>query len=197
MVQMGGTAMCSRFHLTAGGGKLLEQIPGGCGVQTGEAHPGDRIPVFMETGKGAEIRTMIWGFRMEEKKTLIFQARSESVEEKSLFRAAFSGFRCAVPASWFYEWNRQREKAKFEGNAPGKLLWLAGIWRMEEDGPHAVILTAEAAGSVRTVHDRMPLILKETELKAWCTDRDHARMLLKKTPPDLKKIMEYEQLSLI
>ena len=113
-----------------------------------------------------------------------------------MFKQCFKERRCIIPASWFYEWNREKEKMKFEDGSGSPLLYLAGLWRAEEDGGRFVVLTTEANASMAPVHDRMPLLLKKEELAGWCTDEESAGKLLKKRPEELLRSSDYEQLCL-
>ena len=49
---------------------------------------------------------------------------------------------------------------------------------------------------MRTVHDRVPLILEKDEVAAWILDGDKAEEFLHKTPNLLERHTDYEQLSL-
>ena len=59
-----------------------------------------------------------------------------------------------------------------------------------------MILTTEANASMKTVHDRMPLILEKDEVAAWILDGDKTEEFLHKTPNLLERHTDYEQLSL-
>ena len=59
-----------------------------------------------------------------------FNARAETVAQKSMFRTAFKRTRCIVPASGYYEW-RPAEDGKqpyFISAADGAVLSIAGLW---------------------------------------------------------------------
>ena len=59
-----------------------------------------------------------------------------------------------------------------------------------------VILTTEANHSLQGVHDRMPLVLKEEDVKRWILDKERAEILLSQAPPLLSSFQEYEQQTL-
>lgn len=103
----------------------------------------------------------------------MINARSETVETKPAFRAAFRGRRCLLPADGFYEWKkegarkqpfhiRRRDEAPFA---------FAGLWEYwERDGEiieSGTILTTEANGTMRPLHERMPVILDPADYAAW------------------------------
>lgn len=198
--------MCSRFHLNLYGKKILQEFPGYRDFKEGDFHPGDVSPVFAGDFEQPALTFMYWGFHPSGRKETIFNARAESAEEKVMFRDSLLSRRCAVPASWFYEWNRNKEKIKFERKEENGLLYFAGIWRREEDGEHFTVLTTEANASMQSIHDRMPLLLKKEEIPVWIGEEKHSirepelskevRAILGKVPEELKKSTDYEQLSL-
>ena len=188
--------MCSRFHISLRGKKLLEGFPGFEEFKEGEIRPGDLSPVLFFFDEKPGLKILRWGFRPEGKSGLVFNARSESAGERPMFKQCFKERRCIIPASWFYEWNRDKEKMKFEDGSGSPLLYLAGLWRKEEDGGRFVVLTTEANASMAPVHDRMPLLLKREELAGWCADEESAGKLLKKRPEELLRSSDYEQLRL-
>ena len=59
-----------------------------------------------------------------------------------------------------------------------------------------MIFTTQANASVKEVHERMPLILAETEVKRWILDDTCVENMLHKVPGELEKWTEYEQMSL-
>ena len=59
-----------------------------------------------------------------------------------------------------------------------------------------MILTTEANPSVSPVHDRMPLILEESEVRDWILEDGLIEYYLAKKPGELRREQEYEQLSL-
>lgn len=146
-------------------------------------------------GPGLQIRRQRWGFPGPGGKGLVFNARSESVTEKPMFREGVARRRVAVPVSWFYEWNKSKEKYTFtrEGS---RVLFLAGFYNRYQDGEHFVILTTEANSSMAPVHSRMPLILDKDQVRDWILDSDRTRELLGQVPPELLKSCEYEQQTL-
>ena len=67
---------------------------------------------------------------------------------------------------------------------------------MDGDGPHFVILTTAANISMSPVHDRMPLILEEQNIRRWIFEDDKVKEILAKPSPMLERQHDYEQLSL-
>ena len=161
----------------------------------GDIHPADMAPVLAKKEGGLCCQWQRWGFPGFKGKQIIFNARSESVTEKPLFRDSVRHRRVAVPASSFYEWNPRKEKSTFyrEGQP---VLFMAGFYSRYEDGSRFVILTTAANASMKPVHDRMPLVLERDEAAGWVLDDERTEAILHKVPCLLERRTEYEQITL-
>ncbi len=100
-----------------------------------------------------------------------------------------------IPATWFYEWNRNKEKNIFYRKEK-PVLFMAGFYNLYPDGEHFVILTTRANESMEAVHNRMPLLLEDGEILPWITQPDRTQDFLHKVPGLLERRSEYEQISL-
>jgi len=104
----------------------------------------------------------------------MINARIETAADKPAFRSAFRRRRCLVAADGFYEWaKRPGGKQPFHIRRPDRgLLAFAGLWEhWEKDPDHPVesftILTTDAEGVAREIHERMPVIVPEDDFDAW------------------------------
>lgn len=157
-----------------------------------DIHPSEAAPVIKREGKELLTAWQRWGLPGFQKSSLIFNARSETVLEKKMFREGIRHRRVVVPCTWFYEWNRNKEKITFLREDGGVML-LAGFYNPYEDGDHFVILTTDANESMKSTHPRMPLILEKGEPERWIYEDEAVEELLEKRPIGLKKRAEYEQ----
>jgi putative SOS response-associated peptidase YedK len=127
----------------------------------------------------------------------MINARAETVAEKPAFRAAFRRRRCLIPASGFYEWQKQGTGPKqpfWIAAADGGLLSFAGLWEtwLSPDGGElqtCTIITTDANDSLQPIHHRMPVILAPDDFAAWLDVRDEtdtgaASALLRPAPDD-------------
>ncbi len=162
--------------------------------QAGDIYPTQTAPVICSKGKMLYGADMKWGFETKDHKQLI-NARAETALEKPSFSDSVMHRRCIIPATKFYEWNREKQKVTFSYPASPSI-YMAGFYRMDGDGPHFVILTTAANDSMSPVHDRMPLILEEQNIKRWFFEDDKVKEILAKPSPMLERQQDYEQLSL-
>ena len=161
----------------------LQRVDSELRVKTdGEIRPGDGVPALCLSRAGnVRAFAMAWGYAMPDGRRLI-NARSETADQKPMFRDGMRARRCALPMSAYFEWeHRSREKTKYR-IAPEEegRYFLAGLYRLEEGGPACTVLTAEAAPEVAFIHDRMPVILPEERVDEWLHGGD---VELDRNPP--------------
>lgn len=153
-------------------------------------------PILTASEQGGIIFSLQkWGLPGYDGKHVIFNARSESALEKKIFREGVEHRRIAVPATWFYEWNRNKEKNIFY-RKDQPILFMAGMYNRYQGEDRFVIFTTEANDSMEPVHNRMPLILEPEEINEWMFDKNKAEQLLHKVPCLLERRTEFEQLTL-
>lgn len=160
-----------------------------------DIHPSDMAPVLLADRDGLRCDWQRWGFPGFQGKKVIFNARSETAMEKPMFRESALHGRAVIPAAWFYEWSREREKnIFFRRDSP--VLFMAGLYRQYREGARFVILTTEANETMRPIHDRMPLLLERAEVGDWLENCEKTSAFLRRTPALLERKAEYEQRSL-
>ena len=172
-------------------GKLL---PAGNLFSGGEVRPADIAPVVAPDRLGRRaVFPMKWGFSGFQGKGLVINARCETASERPMFRESWASRRCAVPASCYYEWEhsiapdgKTKTGEKYRLETGNGLVWLCGLYRMEEGIPRFVILTREPGESIRFLHDRMPLILPETAVNEWIRPDARPEDLLPLAQTDLR-----------
>lgn len=199
--------MCSRYHVDEEMIKEIERIiqltdenvrkkvSVNFQMQARDIHPTEIALVLTASGSGLECDLKRWGFPGFQQKQVIFNSRSESAMEKKTFKEGIEYRRIVIPAACFYEWNKNKERNVFYQKGKS-VLFMAGIYNHYEDGDYFTILTTQANASMKSIHDRMPLVLEESELIPWIFDRRKAGELLQKVPCLLERKAEYEQLRL-
>ena len=122
---------------------------------------------------------MRWGYALPDGRHII-NARSETAGDKPLFRDGMRQRRCAVPATSYYEWERtgkSRVKYAIHPQRPG-LFYMAGLYRLEPQGPAFTILTRAPAEAIAFIHDRMPVILPPELVQDWIDPRHDPAAIL-------------------
>lgn len=137
--------------------------------------PSQETPVCLVREGGArDLNAMRWGFRplwATAGSQPPINARSETAASSPMFRDAMKRRRCLVPVSGFYEW-RTDGKAKVPHyirmlNDP--IFCFAGVWEAGEEGSPATfaVLTTRPNELMKTIHDRMPVIVRREDYGTW------------------------------
>ncbi len=163
-------------------------------LQTGEIRPTNQVPVLrVETVEETADQSplirpdlMTWGFQHPANTRVVINARSETASEKPMFRQSFQTARVLVPATAFFEWDKQSppvqgKRQKYKITVPEQpLFYMAGLSRYEVSTSawHFVILTTPASASLAVLHDRQPLILPRNWLRSWMHSPGAARKML-------------------
>ena len=141
------------------------------------------------------IRLMRWGLLPSwvkagpdgtpQPKNLLINARAESVTTSPAYRSAAAHRRCLIPMDGYYEWRpapdvsradnpKRGRKTPFYFYRPdGAALLVAGLWSVWRPSKAAsplltcTVITTDAVGEFAGVHDRMPLVLPETDWDRW------------------------------
>jgi putative SOS response-associated peptidase YedK len=132
--------------------------------------PTDEVWAF---GKSRKLGTVRWG--IEGSQSLVINARSETVQEKVMFRDDFSnGHRCLIPCDSFYEFPVVKDRKACVRFHPRDLgVWMmAGIFKKKfitekEFQWQMAILTTSANHVVLPYHDRMPVLIGEDKIDKW------------------------------
>jgi len=130
--------------------------------------PGSIQPVVLGNDAGErEIALMRWGFKLPDR--LLFNARSEGIEQASFWKDSFLERRCIVPADTIFEWAAEpgRKKLKYEIAIAGREPFgMAGVWKLWKNPKTDqwertfAVLTGDPNELVQPIHDRMTTILE-------------------------------------
>lgn len=151
--------------------------------------PGHEPPFVRKGEAGPELRLGRWWLiPWWWKKPLsalptAFNARSEDIETKPMFREPFAERRCLIPATGWREFPGPSGRKRAFYFHRGEPFVFAGVWDhfRAPDGDvieSFAIITAEASPRVAPIHDRMPLVLPFELHAAWLdVDADRQRVL--------------------
>ncbi|MDY0236078.1 MAG: SOS response-associated peptidase [Gudongella sp.] len=161
--------MCGRYSLDADIDELIDRykaiLKERAVYNMEEVFPTDIQPIVVNRDK-QEIVFAKWGFYTDFTNRPIINARAETINEKTLFRKHFLLGRCLVPATSFFEWEKNdgkkiKRRISIEKE---KIFSLAGL--MDESGSFTIITTS-ANQQMKGIHDRMPVIIQKDKEEIW------------------------------
>ncbi len=186
--------MCGRFVVASVGTELVgmlrvdlvgDNLPG----PSFNVAPTDKAAVVLDSAKSEppvrRLEAARWGLVPGWAKDLsigarAFNARSEELEDKPMFRAALEKRRAIVPVTGYYEWHRTDagKTPYFIHPADGAPLLFAGLYEWWKDPSKAedaddrwvlsfTILTRASAGGLGSLHARMPVFMGPDHADAW------------------------------
>lgn len=157
-------------------------------MKSGEIFPTNTAPILKAEGSQLGADLAIWGFPKFDGKGVIINARSETAEQKKMFRESLLTRRCVIPSTGFYEWSQDERKQKYLFRLPDTTaLYMAGFYNEFKGERRYVILTADANSSISDVHNRMPVVLDRSSLIDWVFDTEKALNYLHQGLPLLVK----------
>ncbi|MBR1640957.1 MAG: SOS response-associated peptidase family protein [Butyrivibrio sp.] len=146
--------MCGRYFFDGETAKEIEDelelSPGLITTGVGDVTPA-MSPAVITAGRGSDgaslkVSDMFWGVTGNDKK-LVINARAESALEKPMFTDSVERRRLVIPASGFYEWDKDKNKVTFykKDKSP---IYLAGFYKLSDNKDSFVILTTAANESL-------------------------------------------------
>jgi putative SOS response-associated peptidase YedK len=159
--------------------------------------PSENVAVIkLGNDSGIELVELKWGFipswaTKEKNIRSQINARSEGIESKPFFRGAFKKNRCLIPVSGFYEWKKvgDNKQPYFIRSVSKTPLFLAGVYDLDKETSteNFAIITTEPNQAILEVHNRMPAIISNKDIKTWLfEDSKVAKELLKPWQEDLE-----------
>lgn len=162
------------------------------------------------SGDPLHLRIFKWGLipgrtrSMDEAENIrskTFNARAESLADKSSFASSFRSKRCLVPVMGFYEWQHtgKQKIPWYIFHSENQIISLAGLfdqWIFDRTGEvfnTFTIITTEANELLAEIHNsakRMPAILEPHEEKLWLDNsasEEDIRLLLKPSRIEILK----------
>lgn len=140
--------------------------------------PTQTSPILIDNGKRI-VKLMRWGLipswaKDEKFGARMINARIETLTEKPSYRNLVLSNRCIVITDGYYEWkNNGPQKTPYYFKDPNdKLISMAGlydVWK-HPDGytiPSYTIITKKAQTDIASIHNRMPVIIPNTEIDIW------------------------------
>ncbi len=160
--------MCGRYQLndlSSKKGKQLKERAKKLNLvyKTGEIFPNDNVLCIIPYENRIDLRSMKWGIKG---KSLLINARVETLQDRISF-SSISRNRCAVVCNGFYEWDK--EGNRYYITLDDECFYLACIFN---DAQELVILTKEADKQMKGIHERMPIIMNQSEMLNYVHNLD-------------------------
>jgi putative SOS response-associated peptidase YedK len=183
--------MCGRFSLTANEAELnlRFELAGGEAPYVPRYNGAPTQQLAVITGKNPHMLSYYrWGLIPPWAKDIsignkMINARAETITEKASFRSPLFSRRCLVPSDGFYEWQQDTNKQPYRIFVKrNEIFAMAGIWERWKspegnDIDSFSIITTEANDFMKSIHNRMPVILKPQDEKTWLSSNDSAEIL--------------------
>ena len=140
------------------------------------------MPIIRPAGNGRELVMAGWGLvpywlkpeQLSKQPYSTINARDDRIQTAPTYREPFKKRRCLVPASGWYEWQKVTAKTKrpFHFQPKAKPFAFAGVWDVwSGDGKTPItsfsIVTTSPAPSTAQYHDRMPVVLEQSQFEDW------------------------------
>ncbi len=185
--------MCGRKTLTKGKIEIIEELSVDDWdeefVPSYNIAPTQMAPVLTWRNHHRVVKSMKWGLIPSWSKDMSFaskmiNARSETLTIKPAFRNLISRQRGIAITDGYYEWQKTPS-----GNIPyyihrsdGKLLLLAALWDTWVTPEKVLmfsytIITNQASLALKTIHDRMPVVINPDEMMIWLNAEQNSQVL--------------------
>ena len=110
----------------------------------------------------------LWGLNTPQNSHI--NARIETVDTAPRFRDAWIDRRCLIPANGFYEWYKDGLTKQpyyiFQKNL-STLYFGALYYPISDDQFQIVLITTQSTSCIRSIHDRMPLLISKDKHEDW------------------------------
>jgi putative SOS response-associated peptidase YedK len=183
--------MCGRYKRRSDKQHIAEAFQVSVGLEELYLGPEDDIapqsfqPVIHLNEDGErQIELMRWAFKLPDR--LLFNARSEGIEDANFWKESFIERRCIVPGDAVFEWQdvKNGKKPKYEFTLPGKEPFgMAAVWKLWKHPKTNqwertfAVLTGEPNGLMEPIHPRMTTFLEPRDYPEYLApaERLHAR----------------------
>jgi putative SOS response-associated peptidase YedK len=174
--------MCGRFKRGSDKQRVAKVFKVTAGLDETVFDEGDDLrpqsmqPVIYTNDAGErQMELMRWAFKLPDR--LLFNARSEGIENSKFWKDAFLTGRCILPGDAIYEWQeaeKGKKKPKYEFTIPGQQPFgMAGVWKLWKNPKTNhwektfAVLTGEPNKLMAPIHDRMTTFLEPRDYEEY------------------------------
>ena len=139
------------------------------------------IPIFTNTLQYTYAHFGLIPSWAKGRESMNINARSESIFEKASFKEAYRQRRCLIPVNGYYEWIKDETTKKsipyLISNKEKNYFSFAGVYEYwydnttKENVLSTALITTEPNEKIKTIHDRMPVILNQKDWAKWLDTR--------------------------
>ena len=105
----------------------------------------------------------IWGVVNTYIGKTVINARAETVDTLSMFKNMQP---CLIPATGYFEWDKDKKKYLFT-REDKTIIHMAGVYKEDR----FVIITRDAYEEFVPIHNRMPYMISQQDIKSWLKDK--------------------------
>ena len=162
--------------------------------------PTDAITTVVEDPESGQkqFQQISWGIplKIEKLNNLVINIRDDKVLTNGFFHKMFEGFRCLIPASGFFEWQKSgSSKIPYYIKTTERVVSFAGLYYEIKDEYYTAIITTQPNSIVAQLHDRMPVMLFKHEEELWLNPNSTQRDLLNVLDPYPAESTSYYKVS--
>ena len=140
--------------------------------------PSQLVVTVVQRDNARQLNAMEWGFQPSWAKDKgirpMINARAETVATNGLFKRAFQSQRCLLVGDGFYEWQKTGEGKvpmfiRLKSDGPFGFAGIYTVSKSETESPliTCAIITTEPNELMRSIHNRMPVILPPKAYASW------------------------------
>ena len=162
--------MCGRFSLASNLEELNNEFSSEMSSNFPAKYnisPGQNSIVISLMKNNFYINQIQWGFKIPKLGKLVINARSETINDKPLFKNLLRQNRCLIPANSWFEWNKEKKPYLIK-HRKKDIIAFAGLHRVEKNQERSfIIITAEAEKKLKQIHKRTPLVINKENFFSW------------------------------
>ena len=160
--------MCGRYEFTLKEDNKAKQIKQRSEklnliYKEGEIFPNDNVLCIIPVENKIDLSVMKWGINT---KSFQINARMETINDRNTYDE-YKNNRCAVICNGFYEWDKN--KNKYYISTDDDYVYLACIFNSNNE---LLIITKASNSSLKHIHDRMPIIMNQSEMLRYIHNED-------------------------
>lgn len=162
-------------------------------------YPKAEVPLILSQENHLACEVMKWGYEVTWNKGVIFNTRADTALKpgRNMWASSLANRRCIVPTFGFYEphktetfidpaTGKSRKQQYVFTNPASPILFIAGIF----DKGQFSLMTTEPTRSMSPIHDRMPVVLGQSELNTWLTGDYLSLFDRRKVALDIDKVSQ-------